>query len=119
MPFVYRLQKVLDFRIRKKEEQLLNVQKAQQQVYIAEENIRKNEAEIRQTIQNKNALKRTSKLRNVSRELPGGVRQQRHGTELISKQLAETKGVGGAGAWPLTDRRVSTVVRTCREPIFG
>ncbi len=53
MPFVYRLQKVLDFRIRKKEEQLLNVQKAQQQVYIAEENIRKNEAEIRQTIQNK------------------------------------------------------------------
>ena len=52
-PFVYRLQKVLDFRIRKKEEQLLNVQKAQQQVYIAEENIRKNEAEIRQTIQNK------------------------------------------------------------------
>ena len=53
------------------------------------------------------------------RELPGGVRQQRHGTELISKQLAESKGVGGAGAWPLTDRRVSTVVRTCREPIFG
>ena len=53
MPFVYRLQKVLDFRIRKKEEQLLNVQKAQQQVYIAEENIRKNETEIRQTIQNK------------------------------------------------------------------
>ena len=53
MPFVYRLQKVLDFRIRKKEEQLLNVQKAQQQVYIVEANIRKNEAEIRQTIQNK------------------------------------------------------------------
>lgn len=45
----------------------------------------------------KNALKRTSKFRNVSRELPDGVRQQRHGTELISKQLAETKGVGGAG----------------------
>ncbi len=61
----------------------------------------------------KNALKRTSKFRNVSRELPDGVRQQRHGTELISKQLAETKGVGGAGAWPLTDRRVSTYVRTC------
>ena len=56
MPFVYRLQKVLDFRIRKKEEQLLNVQKAQQQVYIAEENIRKNEAEIRQTIQNKKCV---------------------------------------------------------------
>ena len=53
MPFVYRLQKVLDFRIRKKEEQLLVVQKAQQDVYIAEENIRKNDAEIQQTIQNK------------------------------------------------------------------
>ena len=61
----------------------------------------------------KNALKRTSKFRNVSRELPDGVRQQRHGTELISKQLAETKGVGGAGAWPLTDRRVSINFRTC------
>ncbi len=53
MPFVYRLQKVLDFRIREKEAQLIVVQKAQQDVYIAEENIRKNEAEIRQTIQNK------------------------------------------------------------------
>ena len=53
MPFVYRLQKVLDFRIRKKEEQLLVVQKAQQEVYMAEERIRQNEAEIRQTIQNK------------------------------------------------------------------
>lgn len=49
MPFRYRLQKVLDFRIRKKEEQLLVVQKAQQAVYIAEENIRKNEAEIQAT----------------------------------------------------------------------
>ncbi len=53
MPFVYRLQKILDFRIRKKEEQLLVVQKAQQEVYIAEEKIRQNEAEIQQTIQNK------------------------------------------------------------------
>ena len=53
MPFVYRLQKILDFRIRKKEEQLLVVQKAQQEVYLAEERIRQNEAEIRQTIQNK------------------------------------------------------------------
>ncbi len=49
MPFRYRLQKVLDFRIRKKEEQLPVVQKAQQAVYIAEENIRKNEAEIQAT----------------------------------------------------------------------
>ncbi len=49
MPFRYRLQKVLDFRIRKKEEQLLVVQKAQQAVFIAEENIRKNNEEIRQT----------------------------------------------------------------------
>lgn len=49
MPFRYRLQKVLEFRIRKKEEQLLVVQKAQQAVLIAEENIRKNEEEIRAT----------------------------------------------------------------------
>ncbi len=53
MPFVYRLQKVLDFRIREKEAQLIVVQKAQQDVFIAEENIQKNQAEIQQTIQNK------------------------------------------------------------------
>lgn len=53
MPFHYRLQKILDFRIRKKEEQLLITQKAQQAVYVAEENIRKNNEEIQQTIQNK------------------------------------------------------------------
>ena len=53
MPFVYRLQKILDFRIRKKEEQLLVVQKAQQEVYLAEQRIRENEAEIQQTILNK------------------------------------------------------------------
>ena len=53
MPFKYRLQKVLDFRIRKKEAQLLVVQKAQQEVFKAEENIRQNEAEIQQTIRDK------------------------------------------------------------------
>ena len=53
MPFRYRLQKILDFRIRKKEEQLLVVQKAQQAVYMAEQKIRENEAEIQQTIQSK------------------------------------------------------------------
>ncbi len=53
MPFRYRLQKVLDFRIRKKEAQLLVVQKAQQAVYEAEERIRQNQEEIEQTIQNK------------------------------------------------------------------
>ena len=53
MPFVYRLQKVLEFRIRAKEQQLLVVQKAQHDVYLQEEKIRQNEAEIRQTIQNK------------------------------------------------------------------
>lgn len=52
MPFRYRLQKVLEFRIRKKEEQLLVVQKAQQAVFIAEENIRKNDEEILATKQN-------------------------------------------------------------------
>lgn len=53
MPFVYRLQKILDFRIRKKEEQLLVVQKAQQEVFLAEQRIRENQEEIQQTIQNK------------------------------------------------------------------
>ena len=53
MPFRYRLQKILDFRIRKKEEQLLVVQKAQQAVYMAEQKIRENEAEIQQTIENR------------------------------------------------------------------
>lgn len=52
MPFVYRLQKILDFRIYKKEEQLIVVQRAQQAVYEAEENIRKNEEEIKVTKQN-------------------------------------------------------------------
>lgn len=52
MPFRYRLQKILDFRIRKKEEQLLVVQKAQQAVFIAEENIRKNNEEIQATQMN-------------------------------------------------------------------
>ena len=53
MPFVYRLQKILDFRIRKKEEQLLVVQKAQQEVFLAEQRIKENEAEIQQTIENR------------------------------------------------------------------
>lgn len=46
MPFVYRLQKILDFRIRKKEEQLLAVQRAQKELEIANQNIRKNNQEI-------------------------------------------------------------------------
>ena len=46
------MQKVLDFRVRKKEEQLTVVQKAQQAVYQAEENIRRNEQEIQTTKQN-------------------------------------------------------------------
>ena len=52
MPFRYRLQKVLEFRIRKKEEQLIVVQKAHMAVLVAEENIRKNEAEIQSTKDN-------------------------------------------------------------------
>ena len=46
-------QKFLDFRIRKKEEQLIVVQKAQQAVFEAEENIKKNNAEIQQTVENR------------------------------------------------------------------
>lgn len=52
MPFVYRLQKILDFRIRKKEEQLLAVQRAQKELAVAEENIKKNDSEIELTKQN-------------------------------------------------------------------
>lgn len=52
MPFVYRLQKILDFRIRKKEEQLLAVQRAQQELSIAEQNIILNDNEIEVTKQN-------------------------------------------------------------------
>ena len=53
MPFKYRLESILKVRIREKEAQLIVVQKAQQAVFEAEENIRQNEAEIKQTIQNK------------------------------------------------------------------
>jgi len=53
MPFRYRLQKMLDFRIRKKEEQLIVVQKAQQAVYEAEMRIKANDEEIALTIKNK------------------------------------------------------------------
>lgn len=52
MPFVYRLQKILDFRIRKKEEQLLIVQHAQNELNLAEQNIALNEQEIAETKQN-------------------------------------------------------------------
>ena len=52
MPFVYRLQKVLDFRIRKKEEQLMVLQKAQQALYEAEADIQRNNTEIEATKQN-------------------------------------------------------------------
>ncbi|MBQ3310527.1 hypothetical protein IJG72_00465 [bacterium] len=52
MPFVYRLQKVLDFRIRKKEEQLMVLQKAQQALLEAEADIQRNLQEIEVTKQN-------------------------------------------------------------------
>ena len=49
MPFRYRLQKVLDFRENQKEEQRIRVQKAQQAVYQAEQDIKKNEQDILDT----------------------------------------------------------------------
>lgn len=52
MPFVYRLQKILDFRIRKKDEQLLAVQRAQRELFVAEQNIIKNNQEIDLTKEN-------------------------------------------------------------------
>lgn len=51
MPFRYRLQKVLDFRINQKEEQRMRVQKAQRAVYEAEANIQKNNQTIVETKQ--------------------------------------------------------------------
>ena len=51
MPFRYRLQKILDFRIRKKEEQVLVVQKAQSVVFQVQEKIRQNDKEILETKQ--------------------------------------------------------------------
>lgn len=49
MPFVYRLQKILNFRILKKDEQLIAVQKAQKELFIAEQNIQNNNQEIELT----------------------------------------------------------------------
>lgn len=46
MPFRYKLQKVLDFRIRKKEEQEAIVSKARQKLRLAEKRIEENELEI-------------------------------------------------------------------------
>ena len=52
MPFRYRLQKVLEFRIRKKDEQLLVVQKAQEEAYAAEQRVLENKTEIATTREN-------------------------------------------------------------------
>ena len=49
MPFRYRLQKILDFRINQKEEQRMRVQKAQVAVIEAEQNINKNNQTILET----------------------------------------------------------------------
>lgn len=49
MPFRYRLQKILDFRIRKKEEQLQNVRNAQAMVLKIEGLIERNNQEISST----------------------------------------------------------------------
>ena len=46
MPFRYRLQKILDFRINQREEQRIRVRKAQQAVNQAEQDIKKNEQDI-------------------------------------------------------------------------
>ena len=49
MPFRYRLQKILDFRIRKKEEQLQVVHKAQEAVNRAQDDLDRNRKEIQTT----------------------------------------------------------------------
>ncbi|MBO6273797.1 hypothetical protein J6O48_13615 [bacterium] len=48
MPFRYRLQKMLDFRIREKEKQETVVQKAQQKLRLAEQKVEQNKQEIMQ-----------------------------------------------------------------------
>lgn len=48
MPFRYKLQKVLDFRIRKKEEQEAIVTKARQKLYMVEQKVEQNKQEIMQ-----------------------------------------------------------------------
>ena len=53
MPFRYRLENVIKFRLREKEAQLAVVQKAQEAVNEAVERIRQNQAEIQETIKNK------------------------------------------------------------------
>lgn len=52
MPFVYRLQKILDFRIRKKEQQLLEVQRAQKELAIVDQQILANKQEIANLVEN-------------------------------------------------------------------
>ena len=52
MPFVYRLQKILDFRIKKKEEQLEEVRKAQAEVQRIEGLIEQNKMDILSTRDN-------------------------------------------------------------------
>ena len=52
MPFVYRLQKILKHRENQREEQRIQVQKAQQAVNIAVQNIEKNNQEILETKKN-------------------------------------------------------------------
>src|SRR5574344_19790 len=49
MPFRYRLQKILDFRISQKEEQRMRVQRAQEAVNKAENDIKKNNQDILDT----------------------------------------------------------------------
>ena len=48
MPFRYKLQKMLDFRIREKEKQETVVQKAQYKLRLAEEKVEQNKQEIMQ-----------------------------------------------------------------------
>lgn len=59
MPFRYRLQKVLDFRINQKEEQRIQVQKAQAAVYKAEQDIKKNEQDI---VDTKNGMRQADPM---------------------------------------------------------
>ena len=92
MPFRYRLQKILDFRIRKKEEQLLVVQKAQQEVYIAEENIRKNTFTFDDFLIQFEQIKKMGNLTDLISMIPG-VAGKVKATDIDEKKLVKFKAI--------------------------
>lgn len=84
MPFRYRLQKVLDFRIKKKEEQLQEVLKAKQEVYRIECLIEENNKEISGVI---NIMRTTTDFRQMDSYDKYLKHLYQKGTELDNQKL--------------------------------